>query len=118
MDDIGIGEQIRRGIEGELQAVMPPRRTGESAAPAEVHFSIGNALHRLGRDPDAREAWETCSRLFPEYPLVHNNLAVLYASEGRTADALAALDRAAALGMRIDPAMRSDIAKAGPPQAP
>ncbi len=67
------------------------------AAPAR--FLKGVILTDLGRTDQAIEVFVALTRDFPELPDPYNNLAVLYAAQGRLEPALAALQQA----LRNDP---------------
>jgi Flp pilus assembly protein TadD len=63
---------------------------------AQMRFVRGVILTELKRPDDAREVFRGLTEDFPELPEPYNNLAVLYASEGRLDNARAALEMALA----------------------
>jgi tetratricopeptide (TPR) repeat protein len=63
---------------------------------AQMRFVRGVILTELKRPADAREVFEGLTEDFPELPEPYNNLAVLYAAEGRLDNARAALEMALA----------------------
>ena len=63
---------------------------------AQMRFVRGVILTELKRPADAREVFEGLTEDFPELPEPYNNLAVLYAAEGRLESARAALEMALA----------------------
>jgi Flp pilus assembly protein TadD len=63
---------------------------------AQLRFVRGVILTELKRTDEARDAFQRLSEDFPEQPEPYNNLAVIYAGEGRLENARAALERALA----------------------
>lgn len=61
---------------------------------AQAKFKRGTVLAHLNRDDDAIAAFTELTQLYPELPEPYNNLAALYAKEGRYAEARAALETA------------------------
>lgn len=59
---------------------------------AQAKFKRAGVLARMGRDSDAIAAFTELTQLYPELPAPYNNLAVLYAKEGRYEEARAALE--------------------------
>lgn len=105
-------EQRIRGFEAEirnLEAIDLPQRASMHEAPGEAYFHLGNAYFRLGRYEDSRQSWETCAERSPKFPLVHNNLAIVHWKAGRFDDARAAIARAEALGMEVNPQLKADL---------
>lgn len=86
-----------------------PGKGEEPAVPAELLFLIGNAQFRLDRVEEAQASWEECVRVNPRFPPVYNNLAIAYFKLGRYADARFNLERAAALGVPVNPAFRKAV---------
>ena len=66
---------------------------------AQVRFLKGVMLSDLHRKAEAIQVFKALTQDFPELPDPYNNLAVLYASEGRLGEALQALQAA----LRNDP---------------
>jgi tetratricopeptide (TPR) repeat protein len=60
----------------------------------QAKFKRATILARLNRDQDAIEAFTELTEAYPELPEPYNNLAALYAKEGRYDDARAALETA------------------------
>jgi tetratricopeptide (TPR) repeat protein len=100
-------DELRR-----LEAIEPPRDNAGADPPAEIWFYIGNAQFKLERYDEARASWETSAKLNPSFPMIHNNLAVIYWKAGRFGDAQAALQTAERLGFPVNPKMKEDLAKA------
>jgi tetratricopeptide (TPR) repeat protein len=92
-----------------LQAVPMPTASADPGPPADVYFHMGNALFRLERYDEARVAWETCAQKNTKFPLVQNNLAVLYMKAGRFEEARHAVAEAERLGMTVNPGLKADI---------
>jgi Flp pilus assembly protein TadD len=63
---------------------------------AQMRFVRGVILTELNRPGEAREVFEGLTQDFPELPEPYNNLAVLYAGEGKLDNARAALETALA----------------------
>jgi tetratricopeptide (TPR) repeat protein len=96
----------------QLQAIEPPDPDETGEAPGEIYFYIGNALFQLDRPGEALEAWETCRAKSPRFPLVYNNLALVYARMGRLEAARTSLERAEKLGFPVDPQFKEDLEQA------
>lgn len=108
-------EKVR--VEGEirkLELVRLPTPGEGLEPPGEVFFYIGNAQFHLGMLDEAVGAWEECAKKAPDFPLVHNNLAIGYLKLGRVGDAQLSLDRAEKLGVAVHPDLKRDIARASP----
>jgi tetratricopeptide (TPR) repeat protein len=95
-----------------LEGMQPPSSATAREAPAEVLFFKGNALFNLKRLPEAIAVWEAAIARDPKLPLVQNNLAVAYWMTGRLEDARTAMERAEALGFKVNPNFRADLARA------
>ena len=61
---------------------------------AQMRFLRGVILTELKRPGEARDVFQRLTEDFPELPEPYNNLAVIYASEGRLDNAKAALEMA------------------------
>ncbi len=92
-----------------LQVIKQPNRSSLHRPPGELSFLIGNAQYHLGRLEEAVTAWEACARRAPDFPLVHNNLAVGYLKLGKNQRAAESLHRAEALGMTVHPGLKRDV---------
>ncbi len=80
-----------RGALMELDEAARPR-AGEGAVTLQnLQYLRGDCLARLGRAPEAEAAFREEVRLFPGSPAPRAALAMLYASEGREAEARQAL---------------------------
>ena len=95
-----------------LEGMKPPDSSTAREAPAEVLFFEGNALFNLKRTPEAIAVWEAALARDPKLPLVANNLAVAYWMTGRLDDAREAMERAEALGFKVNPNFRADLERA------
>ena len=113
---------------GWLAAIAALERTGQAAPartayqaflqrwPANVNASIGlaNAYYTLGELRDAEKVLRAASERNPDSVIVLNNLAQVLADQGRAAEALPIIDRAAAVGGTHSAAVgqtRDDILK-------
>ncbi len=81
-----------------------------SAAPKHIALlKDAAAAMKAGDNPTALAKLEAAAKLRPDYPRIQLNLARLNAEAGKTDDALAALDRLAAMGLSLnlaaDPAL-------------
>lgn len=92
-----------------LRGMEYPKQEQVYHPPAELYFHVGNALFRLGRAEQALANWETCVAKAPRFPLVHNNLAVVYMQQGRLDEALRSLSRAEELGVTVNPDFKADL---------
>ncbi|MBP0589151.1 tetratricopeptide repeat protein [Paraburkholderia sp. LEh10] len=61
---------------------------------AQARFKRATVLARLNRDDDAIAAFTELTQTYPELPEPYNNLAALYAKQGRYTEARAALETA------------------------
>jgi tetratricopeptide (TPR) repeat protein len=96
-----------------LDAMTPPAPDATPPAAAEVLFFQGNALFDLKRTDEAIVVWEAAAQRLREFGPLHNNLAVAYWMTGRIDDAWTSLERAEALGFKVNPSFRADLEKAG-----
>jgi tetratricopeptide (TPR) repeat protein len=69
-------------------------RIASNPRDAQAKFKRGTVLVHLNRDDDAIAAFTELTQLYPELPEPYNNLAALYAKQGRYAEARAALETA------------------------
>jgi Flp pilus assembly protein TadD len=71
---------------------------------SRAHYSLGLALGRMGRLPEAIEQWELALRINPDYAEAHNNLGFALYRAGRIPEAIRHCERA----LQINP----DLAEA------
>ena len=64
---------------------------------AELHYNLGNPLHKLGRLDEAEASYRQAIALKPDYALAHNNLGARLQELGRTHQAEVSLRQAIAL---------------------
>jgi len=104
-------EQHITQLEGQIQQLetMKQPDVRNMTEPGELHFYMGNALFNMNRLEEALEAWETCARMTPRFPLVYNNLAVAYWKKGKLDRAVDSLVRAERLGLPVNPAFKADL---------
>lgn len=87
--DASIASQDWRAALTELDA-----RIAAHPQDAQAKFKRGTVLARLNRDDDAIRQFTELTQLYPELPEPYNNLAALYAKQGRYQDARTALETA------------------------
>jgi len=80
--------------EGDLVAVFDSTQQIDQARDAQAKFKRATVLARLNRDDDAIAAFTELTQTYPELPEPYNNLAALYAKQGRYTEARAALETA------------------------
>ena len=76
-----------------LDAIENDRRAAGQGPISDVAAFRGDLLARMGRNPDAEDAFHEELRYFPNNPRAWTGLAMLYASEGRGAEARSTLER-------------------------
>jgi Flp pilus assembly protein TadD len=69
-------------------------RIASNPRDAQAKFKRATVLARLNRDDEAIAAFTELAQVYPELPEPYNNLAALYAKEGRYPEARAALETA------------------------
>jgi tetratricopeptide (TPR) repeat protein len=69
-------------------------RIASNPRDAQAKFKRGTVLARLNRDDEAIAQFTELTETYPELPEPYNNLAALYAKQGRYAEARAALETA------------------------
>jgi tetratricopeptide (TPR) repeat protein len=74
---------------------------------AQMRFVRGVLLTEMQKPAEAREVFQRLTEDFPELPEPYNNLAVLYASEGRLDSARAALETALAAAPNYSTALEN-----------
>lgn len=107
MERTKLEEEIRK-----LGLIRLPSPGEGVEPPGEIFFYIGNAQFHLGRLEEAVRSWEVCAARAPDFPLVHNNLAIGYLKLGRADDASESVQRAEKLGVAVHPELKRDIARA------
>ena len=79
------------GALAELDAARRPRGTESTVVFQNLNYLRGDCLARMGRYAEAEAAFREEIRSFPGNPSARAGLAMLYASQGREADARGAL---------------------------
>lgn len=87
--DASIAARNWNGALAELDA-----RIASHPRDAQAKFKRGTVLARLNRDDDAIRQFTELTQSYPELPEPYNNLAALYAKQGRYEDARTALETA------------------------
>lgn len=77
--------------------------------PAGVLLSLGSAHFRNGNAAGAEASWLEAVRVNDRLGEAWNNLAVIYLTSGRKAEALAAVGAAERAGFRVNPKLKADI---------
>jgi tetratricopeptide (TPR) repeat protein len=77
------GGSIKDFQESERDYRMFLKKTHDNRFDAIVQTSLGIDLRRLGRDDDAIELYKSAIRLDPKSPFPYNDLAYLYAEQGK-----------------------------------
>jgi Tfp pilus assembly protein PilF len=112
-----IREQIRQLEERKRQVEDLDRAkdlTPDRVVPAFVSLSLGSAYFRLGKLPEAEQAYLAAVAADPKTGEAHNNLAVVYYQTGRYAQAKTALRAAEKAGVKVHPELKAEInAKGG-----
>lgn len=98
-DDYGDVQQLANA--GQTAAALSKADSYISAHPndPQMRFIKANILSSMGRTQDAQKLLEQLTQQYPELPEPWNNLAVLYAAQGKLNEARSALDSA----LRIRP---------------
>ena len=128
IDGRALEEVFRRLDEKRARDELIERCVRHGAPRAMMQTFFGLSRHRYsrlrsllampgtrGRPPrpsEALEAWLGATRTDPAFPLVYNNIAVARWHRGEYDAALASLDRAEQLGVRVDPEFRSGLVAA------
>ena len=105
-------EQIRQYTERrrQLQDMDRHQRVNpEHAVPGFVSLSLGAALYRAGRSPEAERAYLATLAADPKIGEAHNNLAVIYMESGRLDAAEKAVKAAEKAGMRVNSELKEEI---------
>jgi tetratricopeptide (TPR) repeat protein len=110
--DRRVADEIRMLEERKRQIADAERQiTADKAVPAYVSLALGSALFRAGRMAEAEQAYVATVAADPKVGEAHNNLAVVYMETGRYAEAEKAVKAAEAAGLRVQPALKEEIAK-------
>ena len=87
----------KRGLNSKKLVKLISQSKRGSESDAEVHFNVGNTLHRAGRLTDAVASYNQAIALKPDFAMAHNNLGVTLRGLGRLSDAEASCNQAIAL---------------------
>ena len=80
--------------------------------PAWISLALGSAYFRGGAMADAEREYLETLKADPKVGEAHNNLAVVYLTTGRYADADAEIKAAEKAGFRVNPQLKEDVKKA------
>jgi tetratricopeptide (TPR) repeat protein len=87
-----------------------PMNADGFVSPPEVSLALGSAFFRNGQLDAAEREWKAAVSADPKLGEAHNNLAALYASTGRQADAERAVAAAERTGYHVNPQLKTEIA--------
>ena len=107
-------EQVRQYQERKRQIQDLDRNADLSASrlvPGFVSLSLGSAHYRNGNLAEAEKAYIAALAADAKIAEAHNNLAVVYMETGRIADAERAIEAAERLGLRVQPALKDEVAR-------
>ncbi len=110
----GAGEALLQQLEKRLEELETMRRgsgADRQQTPAEVSLALGSAYYRNGQRDDAEREWRAAVTTNAKLGEAHNNLAVLYLTSGRKAEAEAALKAAEKARFRVNPQLKANIQK-------
>lgn len=82
----------------------------ETPVPAFVSLSLGSAYFRRERFVEAERAYKEALKADDSTGAAHNNLAALYQTQGRYAEAQAHIRAAEKVGFFVDPDLKSQVA--------
>jgi tetratricopeptide (TPR) repeat protein len=82
----------------------------ETAVPAFVSLSLGSAYFRKERFAEAERAYKEALRADDTTGVAHNNLAALYQTQGRYAEAQSHIRAAEKAGFFVNPDLKSQVA--------
>jgi tetratricopeptide (TPR) repeat protein len=108
LEDVRQFEERKRQLQDfERNDTMQPT----TAVPAFVSLALGSAYFRAGKLADAEQAYLAAVATDPKVGEAHNNLAVVYLETGRYDEAEKAVKAAEKAGLRVNPALKEEIAK-------
>ena len=81
----------------------------EEPVPSFVSLSLGSALFRAERYSEAEIAYRAAIKADEKAGEAHNNLAVLYLTQSRYADAMIEVKAAEKTGFRVNPELKDEI---------
>ena len=81
----------------------------EEPVPSFVSLSLGSALFRAERYPEAELAYKAAIKADDKGGEAHNNLAVLYLMQSRYTDAMVEVKAAEKAGFRVNPELKDEI---------
>lgn len=102
---------------GEFEAAVPvyEKLVAADREPDANNYRLGFCYFSLERWEQAIAAWERARVLVPDNPPVNRGLVAAYIAAGKGAQARAAADRCAALGIALDPVVQRDLDQLAPP---
>src|SRR5713101_616185 len=101
-------------LESRIQELESLRRRGSGGAsevPAEFSLALGSAYYRSGALAEAQREYEAALKVRPRLGEAHNNLAVVYMTQGRLQDAAEHMKAAEKAGFHVNPRFKADLEK-------
>jgi tetratricopeptide (TPR) repeat protein len=102
-------QQLDMQINSLKEARQRRTTTGDEPTPAWLSLALGSAYFRTDAYADAEREYKSAISVNPKLGEAHNNLAVVYLTTGRAADALTELDAAEKAGFKVNPQLRADV---------
>jgi tetratricopeptide (TPR) repeat protein len=102
-------QQLDMQINSLKEARQRRTTTGDEPTPAWLSLALGSAYFRTDAYGDAEREYKSAIEVNPKLGEAHNNLAVVYLTTGRAADASTELDAAEKAGFKVNPQLRQDV---------
>jgi tetratricopeptide (TPR) repeat protein len=102
-------QQLNEQIGALKEARHRKVTTGDAPTPAWLSLALGSAYFRANASADAEREYKAAIAVNPKLGEAHNNLAVVYLTTGRAAEASAELDAAEKAGFKVNPQLKEDI---------
>jgi tetratricopeptide (TPR) repeat protein len=103
-------QTFRLTLQDAIQRGSNMTLEGAAIVPAFVSLSLGSAFFRLGRLPEAEREYKATVQADSKVGEAHQNLAVVYMTTGRYADAERAVRAAEKAGFRVNPQLKDELA--------
>ncbi len=92
--------------------LLQSRSKGTSGVPPWISVALGSAYFRSGSMNDAEREYLEALKADPKLGEAHNNLAVVYLSNGRYHEAQVEIDAAEKAAFHVNPQLKEDLKKA------
>ena len=96
---LGLARLLNRMSMHDAAEAQAQSLVDRDASDAEAWSTLAAAYRGLGEPESAESAWRRALRIRPRYGIAHHNLAAMLAEIGRSEEALASVDAAAASGV-------------------